>query len=241
LVRSIRPEVDRRTADLAGRYRALAALSERQAGLREALSRQRAAAVEARTRFAGRERAALARAESRGAEAFAAGDRTLAEGERLADLRGEAERRRAATRLAADLAALAPAEPRPAEPEGKAPRPPFDWLVPATGRVTVGAGELLANGVRSRGLTIAAAVGTQVSAPAAGRIVFAGPFRNRRGMVIVDHGGGWMTLLSDVRPKVKVGEQVERGSAIGRALGPVTAELFRNGAAEPAALIARSS
>jgi septal ring factor EnvC (AmiA/AmiB activator) len=209
--------------------------------LREALSRQRVAAVEARTRFADLERAALARAESRGAEAFAAGDRTLAEGERLAGLRGEAERRRAATRLAADLAALAPAEPRPAAPEGKAPSAPFDWLVPATGRVTVGAGELLPNGVRSRGLTIAAATGTQVSAPAAGRIVFAGPFRDRRGMVIVDHGGGWMTLLSEVRPGVKVGERVERGSAIGRALGPVTAELFRNGAAEPAALIARSS
>jgi hypothetical protein len=50
-----------------------------------------------------------------------------------------------------------------------------------------------------------------------------------------------MTLLSDVRPSVTVGQQVERGALVGRALGPVTAELFRNGAAEPAALIARSS
>jgi predicted deacylase len=50
-----------------------------------------------------------------------------------------------------------------------------------------------------------------------------------------------MTLLSEVRPTVRVGEQVEAGAKIGQALGPVTAELFRDGRAEPAALIARSS
>lgn len=241
LVRHVRPEVDRRTAALRDEYRVLAELGARQRQVRDELGSQRLAAAQARDRFAQMEREALRRAEDRGAEAFAAGDRSLAEGERVAGLRGEAARRRAAAALAAQLAKLPPAEPRPGAAEDRSAGAPLDWSMPASGRVTVGLGEVLPNGIRSRGLTIAAGLGTQVSAPAGGRILFAGPFRQRRGLVILDHGQGWMTLLGEVRPSVKVGQRVERGELVGRALGPVTAELFRDGKAEPAALIARSS
>jgi septal ring factor EnvC (AmiA/AmiB activator) len=67
------------------------------------------------------------------------------------------------------------------------------------------------NGVRARGLTFAACAGTGVVAPAAGRIAFAGPFRRRAGVVIIDHGGGWATLLTDVRRR--------SGSATGSSAG----------------------
>jgi murein DD-endopeptidase MepM/ murein hydrolase activator NlpD len=59
-------------------------------------------------------------------------------------------------------------------------------------------------------------------------------------VIIIDHGGGWATLITEVRPLLRVGDRVARGQGVGRALGPVTAELFRDGRAEPAALIARS-
>lgn len=241
LAREIRPEIDRRTNALRQQYDALGKLGEQERSLQADLGRQRAAAVAARERFASLEREALSRAEARGAEAVVAGDRVLAQGERTALLASDYQRRREATRLAAQLAELPAAAPRPVSAEGRAAAPPLAWSRPATGALVTGAGELLPNGVRARGMTIAAGRGTQVSAPAAGRVVFAGPFRRREGIVILDHGGGWMTLLSEVRPSVKVGDPVERGSPIGRALGPVTAELFRDGKAEPAALIARSS
>ncbi len=241
LVRHVRPEVERRTAGLRAEYGALQALASRQEALGRDLNRQRIAAVEARQRFAALERQALAEAQARGGEALMAGDLILGSAERLALAAGEVVQQREAARLASSLARLPPAEPRPVAAESKAPPLPLAWSLPATGRVTVGLGELLPNGVRSRGLTIAAASGTAVSAPADGRIVFAGPFRSRRGVVIVDHGGGWMTLLSDLRPSVPVGERVERGTVIGRALGPVSVELFKGGRAEASALIARSS
>lgn len=241
LVRQLRPEIDRRTGSLRGELQALAALEAQQRDLGQELGRQRLAAAAARTRFAELERAALAVAEDRGRQAVAAGDEVVVRGEQLAALGSAAEQRRTATRLAAELADLPPSQPRPVRSEGKAPAPPFAWQAPASGPITTGLGEVLPNGVRARGLTIAAGRGTQVSAPAAGRVVFAGPFRRRQGVVILDHGGGWMTLLSEVRPSVQLGERVAAGARVGRALGPVTAELFLDGHAEPAALIARSS
>jgi septal ring factor EnvC (AmiA/AmiB activator) len=48
-------------------------------------------------------------------------------------------------------------------------------------------------GVHARGLTIEAAAGAEVVAPRAGRIAFAGLYRSYGRVVILDHGGGWMS------------------------------------------------
>lgn len=240
LVRALGPEVERRSAALRTEAEALAATTQAQQALRLELSEARKAAAEAQKRFATRESEALAAASARVSEAFQAGDRVLNRSERLIMLSSEAQRRQSARSLASALARLPSAEPRPVAADSRAERPPFAWSVPAGGEVTAGLGELADNGVRSRGLTFAAGRGTSVAAPANGRIAFAGPFRSRAGVVIIDHGGGWATLLTDVRPSLGVGDRVRRGDAVGRALGPVTAELFRDSRAEPAALIARS-
>ena len=240
LVRALGPEVEKRSAALRGEAEALAATEAQQQAFRQQLAAERKSAVEAQQRFAAREREALGTARSRESEALAAGDAVLGRSERLALLTAESARRRAARSLAVSLAKLPPAVARP-EPASERPeRAPFAWSVPAGGAVIGGLGELADNGVRSRGLTLATVAGTQVVAPADGRIAFAGPFRRRAGVVIIDHGGGWATLLTDVRPSVQVGERVTQGQGIGRALGPVSAELFQNGRAAPAALIARS-
>ncbi|NJC05221.1 murein DD-endopeptidase MepM/ murein hydrolase activator NlpD [Sphingomonas kaistensis] len=240
LVRALGPEVEKRTMALRGEAEALAATAGAQRALKLQLGAERKAAAEAQARFAARESEALASARARDSEAFAAGDTVIDRGERLAMLTGEAARRQAARSLAATLAKLPAAEPRPAPADGRAPRPPFAWSIPAGGQVTSGMGELADNGVRARGVTFAAPQGTQVVAPAEGRVAFAGPFRRRAGVVIIDHGEGWATLLTEVRPAVAVGERVARGQPIGRALASVTAELFHRGRAEPASLIAAS-
>lgn len=239
LVRALGPEVQRRSAALSREAELVASAAGQQRALSQQLERERQASAAARERFAEREKAALAAAANRGAEAIAAGDLVLDRSERLAGLASAAEQRRAALNLAANLAKLPPAEPRPVPAEGGAVKAPLDWIVPASGQVTAGLGELQANGVRTRGLTIESVRGGEVVAPAGGRIVFAGPFRRREGVVIVDHGRGWRTLLTDVRPSVRVGDAVSQGEAIGRALGPITAELFQGGTAQSAALVSR--
>jgi septal ring factor EnvC (AmiA/AmiB activator) len=107
--------------------------------------------------------------------------------------------------------------------------------------VRTGLLEVSPAGVRSRGLTFANASGAAVLAPADGRVAFAGPFRRHDGILIIDHGRGWMTLLTEVHTDLGVGARVKGGAPLGRALGSVTAELTRDGKPQPAALIAGSS
>jgi septal ring factor EnvC (AmiA/AmiB activator) len=80
-----------------------------------------------------------------------------------------------------------------------------------------------------------------VRAPADGTIAFAGAFRRHDGVVIIDHGRGWMTMMTGVRSDRRKGDKVRRGDPLGRALGPIGLELSTNGRPVSAALIAGSS
>ena len=241
LLATTMPVIERRTAALRGQLAAAQRLATAAAETREALGREQQSLVEARQRFAVLEREALARSAELGSEALTAGDQALGASERALRLGSDLQRQAAADRLARRLADLPAATPRPSDPEGAPPPTTLPWRVPVEGRVTAGLFEISDNGVRSRGLTIAAPRGTSVVAPTAGQIVFAGPFRRRDGVVIIDHGDGWMTLMTDVRPTLAVGTRVEGGAPVGRVLGPVNVELTHHGAPQPAALIARSS
>jgi septal ring factor EnvC (AmiA/AmiB activator) len=66
-------------------------------------------------------------------------------------------------------------------------------------------------------LTIEAAAGAEVVAPRAGRIAFAGLYRSYGRVVILDHGGGWMSLITNMgRVDVPAGQMVAQGTTIGR-------------------------
>jgi septal ring factor EnvC (AmiA/AmiB activator) len=82
-------------------------------------------------------------------------------------------------------------------------------------------------------LTLATASGAQVIAPTAGRIAYAGAFRGYGHIVIVDHGGGWTTLITNLASvAVGVGDTVDQGSPLGRAATrkpTITVELRRSG------------
>ena len=77
--------------------------------------------------------------------------------------------------------------------------------LPAAAPVTEGLGSVNASGVRSRGVTLATSRGAPVTAPAGGIVRFAGPFRDYDGMVMIDHGGGWMSLIVNVAWSIKRG------------------------------------
>jgi septal ring factor EnvC (AmiA/AmiB activator) len=107
------------------------------------------------------------------------------------------------------------------------------YRLPVVGRLVAGMGEVSRTGIRQRGLTLAASRGAQVIAPTSGRVAFAGAFRGYGNIVIIDHGGGWTSLITDLASVgVKVGETVDQGSPIGRvgSVKPtITVELRRDG------------
>lgn len=233
------PVIRARSAALAGQVAATRRLADAAAAAAPELARRRQALVASQSRFAALEREADAKLAALGGAALDAGDQALSRGERAEALAASAELARSAVRRASTLAAMPEA---PARPNGFAPTPPpLAWRLPAAAPVKVGLAEISANGVRSRGLQLASWRGAPVVAPAAGRIAFAGPFRRHEGVVIIDHGDGWLTLLTEVRTALKVGSAVQAGDPIGLALGPIEIELTHRGTPQPAALIAGSS
>ena len=89
--------------------------------------------------------------------------------------------------------------------------------MPVTGQIRIGYDDRLASGARSQGLYIAGAPGGVVTAPENGTIRFAGPFRQYRLLVIIEHAGGYHSLLGglhDVYPAV--GDTVAAGEPIGK-------------------------
>ena len=83
--------------------------------------------------------------------------------------------------------------------------------------------------------------GNPVTAPADGIVRFSGPFGDIDGILIIDHGGGWMTLIVNVGSALKPGDKVRLGDRVGQALGQTTVELSHSGRRFSPALIAGSS
>ena len=111
--------------------------------------------------------------------------------------------------------------------------------MPVAGRLLTGVGEISDGGVHSRGLTFAAEPQARIVAPANGRITYAAPFRSYGQVVIIDHGRGWSTVITNLGTlEVARGQLVRRGMPLGRAAGEsprVTVELRRDGRPVPVA------
>ena len=243
--------------------RMLPVIEARTAALRQELSRTRrlrAMADQANRALVGsgrrlaEQRLALRRLEAEkrvAARGLASGasietERAMAMGEQARDIGSLMAQLDQAADLRAQLAALPGPLLRPARPDD-APPPQEDarrtasagsrapaYRLPVTGAIVTGMGELSAGGARSRGLTIATEAGAQIVAPAQGRVAFAGPYRGFGRIVILDHGGGWSTLIADLaRLSVDVGETVGPGAPLGTAGSgnspTVTVELRRQG------------
>jgi septal ring factor EnvC (AmiA/AmiB activator) len=88
-------------------------------------------------------------------------------------------------------------------------------LVPVHGAVLSRFGEPK-DGQKSPGLVFQAPPGGYVLSPAEGRVVFCGPFRSYRHIVIVDHGRGFHTLFAGMEQTVvPVGQDVLAGQPLG--------------------------
>jgi septal ring factor EnvC (AmiA/AmiB activator) len=196
------------------------------AGLRDETAaladrKRQLAEIETRQRLASRDASGNAARES---------DRALALAEQARDLNaliGELDR---AGGLRRRLAALPGPVLRPARPEdarlaaapapppaaaGTAGPPPVPYLLPVAGRTVAGFGATGDAGA-SDGITLAPRPGAQVVAPAAGRVAFAGPYRGYGRIVIIEHAGGWTSLVTGLaRVDVRVGDRLVAGAPLG--------------------------
>lgn len=243
LLETILPEVENRTAALRNeieraqaleRHAHAAALELQQAQAQMRDRRRALAMLETRQRLASREASGNAARE---------GERALALAEKARDLGELVEEVGRQGELRARLAALPGPIMRPPRPEeahvieaSSFVAPPEGlpgYMLPVTGRVVVGFGEDAPGLSRSRGLTLMTRANAQAVAPAPGRVAYAGPYRGYGRIVIIEHDGGWTSLVTGLaRLDVGVGRRVVAGSPLG-VTGPgrpqVLVELRREG------------
>jgi septal ring factor EnvC (AmiA/AmiB activator) len=235
------PAIRARTARIAAELAQRRELERSAASARATLAQSRRDLLARRTQFGRLEQQALEQAAAAGGQSLSAGDTVLAAGEDIARLRSLKAGSAAALALASALADEEPASARPVTGEAGPERAPFAYSLPAQAALTVGLGTVSASGVRSRGVTLATRRGDALIAPAAGKVRFAGPFRDYDGVLILDHGGGWLTLIVNAASSVARGSRVTAGQPLGRALGPIQVELSQSGQPRSPALIAGSS
>jgi murein hydrolase activator len=241
LLDSTLPAIRRRTRGIAADLAEDQRLQDAATAARAELVSSRQDLVLRRERFAGLERKAQERSLAAGGKALSVGDVAIAAGEQADRILGEQSGGRSARALAAQLAAAQPAPPRPFAPVGPPALPPFRYALPAAAPVTDGLGAVDASGVRSRGITLETPRGSAIAAPADGIVRFSGPFRDYDGIVILDHGSGWLSVIVNLSSPLRAGDKVRLGDPLGRALGPIELELSRGGRRFSPALIAGSS
>lgn len=91
------------------------------------------------------------------------------------------------------------------------------------------------NGGTERGLTVATRAGAQVTAPADGWVVYAGPFRSYGQLLILNAGGGYHILLAGMdRISVDLGQFVLAGEPVAvMGSGSHIAAILASGSSQP--------
>ncbi|MFZ1742752.1 MAG: peptidoglycan DD-metalloendopeptidase family protein, partial [Pontixanthobacter sp.] len=230
---ALRAEIDRGRALEQEAGQALAALQQSETQLAD--RQKRLAVLETRQRLASRQASGAADRES---------ERALALAEQARDLDSLVEQLGEAAGLRKQLAALPGPTMRPAQPQNSlaqsAPEPSPSaadikrlFQLPVTGRTVAGFGETGTGGIRTTGVSLQPRAGAQVIAPAEGRVAFAGAYRGYDKIVIIEHPGGWTSLVTGLaRADVAVGEELVAGAPLGVAgvdTPVVTLELRRDG------------
>ena len=236
---TVMPVVEARTADVRGELTRIRKLRADAEGAVTALRDGRKRLEDERIGLVRLEAEHRMRSTELDKSALVESDKALAMGEQARDIVDQMATMGEAAELQTDLAALPGPLPRPPQPGETAATAPRRsgmgpaYLLPVQGPLVIGFGELSATGVRARGLTFATPAGAAALAPAPGRIIYAQAFRDYGGIVIVDHGNGWTTLVTGLAEvNVRKGEPVTQGQTVGHAgamLPRVTVELRRRG------------
>jgi septal ring factor EnvC (AmiA/AmiB activator) len=241
LLDSTLPVIRKRTNHISAELAEGERLEQAALKARSELANSRSDLLARRQRFAALEHEAVEQALASTGEAIGTSDVAIAAGENVERLRTEEAGSQSIRRVAEILAGNGPAPASPFKPEGGEPHFPIAYDLPAAAPVIEGFGTINDSGVLARGITLATQRGAQLTVPADGTIRFAGPYRDYDGIIIIDHGSGWLSLIVNAASSLHAGDKVHRGEEIGRALGPLQVELSHNDRRISPALIAGSS
>ncbi|WP_230482603.1 murein hydrolase activator EnvC family protein [Sphingomonas sp. Leaf21] len=235
---TVSPVIAARSATVRGELAATRRVQAQMTVAARALATTTARLEAERQVLAGLEARHRGRADALGQVAVDESNRAIALGEAARDIVDRMAERGEARATEGDLRALAGPIARPLDPGVNGPViAAGTYRLPVAGRVAGGFGEISDSGVRARGITLTTVPHAPVIAPAAGEVRYAAPFRGYGGIVIVNHGAGWTSLITGLGAiAVRAGQRVAAGAVLGQAgrgragADPrVTVELGRDG------------
>lgn len=233
VMETVQPEIARRTAALRQQIVIQKDLQGQEMLALKALSGARTRLATQRTALAKLENSSRGKSDSLTADAAVEFEQAIAQGERARDIIENIDYQRASGERASDLAAL---EGPLLASGNSALRPTTNrrvYLIPENGKLIAGFNELNATGYRERGITLRLDPSTNISAPAAGKISYAGTYRSYGNIIVLEHGSGWSSLITNLASlNVSQGARVRQGELLGkvRADKPeITLELRRKG------------
>jgi len=166
------------------------------------------------------------------ANAAIAFEQAIAQGEQARDIVGRIDNQRLSAAKASELATLDGPFMRPGRADPKR-LGENAYILPAAGSIVTGFSELTDTGYRERGMRLAVAQQARIIAPAAGTVTFAGRYRSYGQIVIIEHGKGWSSLITNLDSvQVAKGQKIDQGSLLGRAgkdAPEIGIELRKNG------------
>lgn len=213
---AIEPVIARRTEALRRQIAAQRELRAQELVAIRSLDGARKQLGDRRTALAALENENREKASALSADAALEYERAIGQGERARELVEQIDTNRDTAQNAARLAELEAPVPKVRATGQNATKKAY--ILPATGRVLAGFGELNPTGYRERGIRLAVVPSARIIAPADGKVTFAGRYRSFGNIMIIDHGGGWTTLVTDIEELgVAAGSNVTQGMLIGRA------------------------
>jgi murein hydrolase activator len=212
---AIEPTISRRTAALRRQIAAQRELRKQELVAIGSLETARKDLAKRRTALATLENDSRDKAVMLSADAALEYERAIGQGERARDL---VERIDANRDSAQNAAALAELDLPAARGGNRSAASAKAYILPVRGSIVAGFGELNPTGYRERGIRLSVMPKARIVAPAAGKITYAGRYRSYGNIMIIDHGGGWTTLVTNIAELgVATGAQVAQGTYIGEA------------------------
>lgn len=98
---------------------------------------------------------------------------------------------------------------------------------PVRGNIITEYGQVISNGVTSKGIVYKTRPKAQVIAPYDGTVIFSGPFKGYGNIIIVEHGDGYLSLLAGLGSiDCEVGQMLLTGEPVGTMPNESSAKLY---------------